>query len=247
MVVRQVLITKNWDALAGLFENLDDLLKKLVTRVQNLAKLVYRIVAVLDDQGDRIDIEPRGSTQRLSRGLDQLDAVALAKTRPQVVGRRLIVVHPHDLQVRLVREAVLLKTENHPPHDVIGVRAETKDRINRGNPLRALRCWPLLSVAASHAPQRRGDRRRKSGGKQRSARYLRNGRNRPAIHIVGLRWAPTWYWDKNISQPPCRSNASRKFRGSRLPWPPHRHTMPPTPRRFPPQDPSLASRCPPPA
>src|SRR5262245_22323145 len=128
MVVRQMLVAENGHAFARLFKNLDDLLKKLVTRVQNLAKLVYRIVAVLDDQGDRIDIEAVSPAERLSRGLDQLDAVPLTEARPQVVGRRLIVKHPHDLQVRLMRDAVLLKSENHPPDNVIGVRTETKDR-----------------------------------------------------------------------------------------------------------------------
>src|SRR2546421_11323492 len=104
-----MLVAENRDSLARFFENLDDLLKQLVTRVKNLAKLVYRVVAVLNDQGDRIDVEAAGSAQRLGHGLDEPDAVPLTKAQPQVVGRRLVVVHPDHLQDWLVVDAVLLK------------------------------------------------------------------------------------------------------------------------------------------
>src|SRR6266513_630480 len=78
-----MLVAENRDSLARFFENLDDLLKQLVTRVKNLAKLVYRVVAVLNDQGDRIDVQPAGSAQRLGHGLDQPDAVPLTKLGPR--------------------------------------------------------------------------------------------------------------------------------------------------------------------
>lgn len=61
VIVRQMFVTEDGDGFARFLENLDDLLKKFVTRVEDLTKLVHGVVAVLDDEGDGIDVELAGA------------------------------------------------------------------------------------------------------------------------------------------------------------------------------------------
>src|SRR4051794_34669545 len=116
-----------------------------------------------------MNIEAAGSAERLSRRLDQLDTVPLTEARSQIVRRSLIVIHPHEVQVRLMVDAVLLKPKHHPTHDVIRVRTKTKDRVDRGNPFGTLSGRALLGLTDLAAEERGGQRDGKSGRKERSA------------------------------------------------------------------------------
>src|SRR5262245_2788884 len=99
-------VVEDRNASAALSKDVDDLLEKLKSRVQNLTELIHGIVAVLADEGDGIHVE-LPAAERLSRSFDQFYAVPLAESLAQVIRGRLVVVDPHDLQVWLMMQAIL--------------------------------------------------------------------------------------------------------------------------------------------
>src|SRR5439155_13509164 len=126
---------------------------------------------------------------------DQLDAEPPAEAWPQVVRRRLVVIHPHHLKVRLMVDAVLLKPKNHPPYDVIGMRAKPKNRIDRRHAelsprlslLSGSRRWALGSRRWARVSRPRPLSRESgnSGDSELSAGNSRNGGITRAFHLVG--------------------------------------------------------------
>jgi hypothetical protein len=139
MVVAEVLVDENGHRPAARLKRFDNRLKVLMPRIQYLLSLVYRVIAVLNDQQHSVQIERLAVAQQgLVRGFTEPDVVILAKTAAQVVSRVLIVEHPHDLHVGLMMKAIDGIAVHEPAHDVISVRAEAEDRIEGRDPERTI-------------------------------------------------------------------------------------------------------------
>ena len=100
---------------------------------RDLAPLVQRVVAMLDDQQHGIDVERFFAAECLRDRRAEFDVVLLADFRAEIVGRLLVVEHPHELKRRLMMQPVDRVAMNQSPGDVVGVRPQPIDRIDGGN------------------------------------------------------------------------------------------------------------------
>jgi hypothetical protein len=125
-------VDKDRHAFAAPFENIDDFLKSLVARIEDLAKFIRPVVPVLDNEQDCVYIK-LVPAQSFVDGFAELDSMRLAKRRPQVIRWRLVVEHPHHLKRRLVVKAVLAIAMHKPADNVVGMRAEAENRVHRGD------------------------------------------------------------------------------------------------------------------
>src|SRR4030095_9480865 len=83
------------------------------------------------DREEPTGVEPPPPLSR-GRRFGQFDPVPLAKAPAQVVRGRLVVEHADHLHIGLVVQPVLLKAIDHPADNVISMRAEAKDGVDRG-------------------------------------------------------------------------------------------------------------------
>src|ERR1043166_2316125 len=134
-----MLVVEDGRDLPTLPEVRDDLHEELVTRVELLPELVVRVIAVFGNEEHRIDVEPLLATQRLRDGRRNLEPLFLCELAAQVVPRILVVVHPDEPMLGLMMDAIHRISVDEPPRDVIGVRSEVVDGLDRRDALRAAR------------------------------------------------------------------------------------------------------------
>ena len=80
------------------------------------------------DQEHGVDIQPAVAPQGLGHRRGDLESAPGGQVPAQVVRRELVVVHPHELPLRLVMDAVHRVPEDEAPGDVVRVGAEVIDR-----------------------------------------------------------------------------------------------------------------------
>src|SRR5690348_5582502 len=96
-----MLVVEHRHDAAILAKDIDDLAKELVAWIFLLPELVGRIVAVLADDEDGVDVEPiAAAAQRLGDGLVDGEAELLGPAAAEIVLRRLIDISGDNIERR---------------------------------------------------------------------------------------------------------------------------------------------------
>ena len=98
-VPRQMLVVKNWHRPPAAFENVDRLLKELITRIERLPLFIARILAVLADQQHAIDGELVAATGqgRGDRGINLHSRMSCRSFATQIVRGPEIDIERHNI------------------------------------------------------------------------------------------------------------------------------------------------------
>ena len=131
-----MLIHEHGDGFFRLLEYVDDLLKELGARIQDLVLVVSRVFAVFDDHQDAVHI---GAADRVGDRLGNRNALLRGQGAGQILHPAFVVVLvvelANDLKRRLVVLAVHRVTVHEPPDDVIGVRQLEVRAVDSREPL----------------------------------------------------------------------------------------------------------------
>src|ERR1051325_4775686 len=102
-----MLVVEHRHDAAILAKDLDDLPKELVARILFLTELVGRIVAVLADDEDSVNVEPiAAAAQGLGDGLVNLEAELLGAIAAEIVLGELIDIGRDDIERRPMPAAI---------------------------------------------------------------------------------------------------------------------------------------------
>ena len=105
----------------GLQNHVRDLLKKLISRVEELTPIIFGIIPMLDDQQDGINVHSLFLTQCLRDRFTKLNTMLFTRTWAEIIYWLLVIPHSHQFEWRLVMETIPRITMNEPSGDVIGV------------------------------------------------------------------------------------------------------------------------------
>ena len=141
--IGQVLVVEYGNRSPGLAKHRDELLHELEARVEDLAFLIARIVAVLADQEHAVDREFAGAVrQRLLDGARQAEAKIARQPARQVIVRDLIDIQRLDILPRNVKATVACVAVDEPAGNVVGVRQRPVDRRDDREGLTSRRVQP---------------------------------------------------------------------------------------------------------
>ncbi len=136
--VRQVLVVVDRHAAPGLAEDGGDLLHHFQARVEDLALVVARVVAVFADEQDAFDRQLAVHQQGVADGARDADAEVLGQVARQVVVGRLIDVERGDVEFRHVGLAGQDVAVEETAGDVIRMGERPVDGRDDGERLAAL-------------------------------------------------------------------------------------------------------------